>query len=129
MPIKPSDILQCAGNLTRDTKGAEALCRAAVGRSYYAAYHDCSEWHANLPAPGDASGSKGSGVHVELSTRLTRPSASLPDEQKRLSRERGVALRKLHGDRVIADYRLNMNVTALQARTALAVAKQIFTLI
>ena len=126
MAVSTQELLDCASLLTRDTGGTEARARAAISRTYYAAYHNCVEWHGSLRAQGTVpSDFAERGVHVEFAARLQNPDKTLPLEEQVVSRSRGVALRQLHGDRVNADYRLKKIVTAQDARTSLAKAKRI----
>lgn len=126
MAVSTQDLLDCASLLTRDTGGTEARARAAVSRTYYAAYHNCVEWHDALPAQGTVPVDFAErGVHVEFAARLQNPDKTLSVEEQFASRSRGVALRQLHGDRVNADYRLKKTITPQDARTSLAKAKRI----
>lgn len=128
MAVSPAELLAAAADLTSKTEGIEAKARAAISRVYYAAYHDCLAWHAALSAPGTVpSDVRNQGVHVEFAAQLQNPASSLTDDQKRISRAKGVALRRLHGDRVDADYRLRKNISAHDARTVLAAARRLIT--
>ncbi len=129
MATSPVDLMACAAKLAGNTAGVEAQVRAAISRAYYAAYHDCVEWYDALPAKGRLpSDYTGNGMHVEFATRLQNPDSSLAALVQEASRKRGVALRKLHGDRVIADYRLKKAVLPMQARSALSDARAIAAL-
>ncbi|MET3915167.1 hypothetical protein ABID97_001949 [Variovorax sp. OAS795] len=129
MPIVSQDILDCASEMTKATKGIEAFVRAAVARSYYAAFHDCLEWHSSLPAQGHLPPKfLERGTHVELAFRLLNPDQSLSKDLQESSKKRGLALRNLHADRVVADYKLSRTVNAYEARTALASARKIVSL-
>lgn len=128
MAVSAAELLTCAVDLTAKTDGLEAKARAAISRVYYAAYHDCLAWHDALPARGTVpSDFRNQGVHVEFAAQLQNPASSLSEDQKRISRAKGVALRRLHGDRVNADYRLKKNISAHDARTALAAARRIIS--
>lgn len=125
MPITHVDLLNCAVSVAECARGDEAHIRAAVSRAYYAAFHDCQNWYDALPARGHLPSGSGGGVHVDFATRLLNPDKSLSSGQAAASKKRGMALKALHGDRVIADYRLAKTVSAYDARNALSAAKRI----
>lgn len=128
MASTPTDLMECAAKLARATDGDEATARAAVSRAYYAAYHDCLQWYNALPAAGQLPQGSSNGTHVEFAERLKHPDPTLTVEQQKASRRRGLALRQLHGDRVVADYYLNRNVTPMNARNAMSSARAIAAL-
>lgn len=104
MSVSPLDLLQWA---KQQPSHSECDHRAVVSRAYYAAYHDCVQWHSALPAPGSLSPSfKGGGMHHELFDRLSNPGAGMDGPKKMHSRKRAYALRELHALRVNADYKL-----------------------
>lgn len=121
MAITSDDVLACAKLLAQQPQMREAHARTVVGRAYYAAYHNSKKWYAALGATGSLpEGYKGTGDHVELSTRLLNPASSLPEAQQKASRKRGVSLRALHADRCVADYELHVTVGSAEARVALS---------
>lgn len=126
MPVTPAEMLASAAELAGRTDGQEVKARTAVSRIYYAAFHDCQIWHGALPEPGRVTPEvRNQGTHVAFATQLLNPGSSLTEPEKTASRARGIALRRLHGDRVDADYKLRKIVSATDARSALAVARKI----
>lgn len=96
----------CAVADTLFGEGSEAHQRSGMSRHYYAAYHRCIEWGANLPMPGHALlGPKG-GKHQQLINALKNPDATCPEGLKRRSRFIGAKLDILRGRRVSADYEI-----------------------
>lgn len=121
MSVAPEDLLQWSKQQPRI---GECDQRAVVSRAYYAAYHDCVQWHSGLPAPGILSPTKAGGVHHELIDRLSNPATSVSLSKKTLSRQRAYMLRELHALRVNADYKLQGPVP--DAADAVQKAEKIF---
>ena len=65
------------------------------------------------------------GEHNILQKMLGHPSMNNGEALRMKSIRRSVLLRKFHGDRVKADYRLSETVTILEARQAIVDAKEI----
>ena len=126
MSIHPSNWLQYADTLARDARGNETALRTAVSRAYYGAFHDCLNWYAKLPDVGSPpSANDGQGMHKAFFDKLENPGKGLSIEQADASIARGRALRALHLDRVVADYKLAKEVAYPMAATAVAKAKKI----
>lgn len=87
--------------------GTECSRRCAVGRLYYAAYHEAKDWHGNLPLPGSQGTGPGGGVHQQLINWLTNPDPTLPSETRNKSKKIGFLLRNTHARRITADYHLS----------------------
>lgn len=120
MAVTPIDILALAQGLATQPKMPEVTARAIIGRAYYAAFHDCKAWYAQLPALGSLPiGFKG-GDHATLAALLQNPNASLPPATKLASKKRGLELRALHGDRCNADYDLTIGFNDFDARAAIS---------
>lgn len=104
--------------------GDEAHCRTAVGRAYYAAYHDSRRWcAAKLTEMGSSKTSQG--THAIFISELCNPSKANTAELQRNSLRRGMLLRSLHARRVQADYKLAEDVGTEDALQAIANAKAI----
>jgi len=129
MPTSPSELLEHASRLAANASGDEAAIRAAISRAYYASYHDCKLWYDQLPCGGRAPEGGASGMHLEFANLLQNPDPSLSASLREASKLRGIALRRLHGDRVSADYRMKKQLFGLEARNAIANAKKIALLI
>lgn len=124
MSVRAADFLECAQAIA--SRGDEIGSRAAVSRAYYAAYHDSVDWESKLPHLGTVR--RPGGMHHELFERLTNAHVALPREAKLRSTKRGILLRKLHGDRVRADYTLDQDVDVVEGAQAVADAQVIFTI-
>ncbi len=106
MSITPESLMKWVESLDLD---CEEACRASVSRAYYAAYHDCLDFHNALPAPGASR--TGCGVHENLIYQLQNPSPESkkdPELSKR-SKTRAYLLRVIKPFRVQADYSLAIN--------------------
>lgn len=115
MPVTPEALLHTSEVLLNAAQD-EAGVRAAVSRIYYSAYHKSLQC-ANLPK--DRPGSSIS-VHRNLIDNYK-------NDAKNLHRQAvGDILEGLRKHRVIADYRLNVPVSALSAQNDLAQAKKLF---
>lgn len=87
---------------------SEAHRRASINRSYYAAYHRASAYHASLKTPGRQPDH--GGVHEKLIGQLNNPTVQHPKAIVR-SKEIGQMLHSLKRARFKADYKLQEKVT------------------
>ena len=129
MSITSADILTYAQSVLGAAGTNEVNFRAVVGRAYYAAFHDSSDWHNSLPLPGSLPITFNGGTHAQLRERLTNPAPSLASAEKMKSKRRGYALRALHDQRVEADYHLNETVDLIEARQSVANAATIIAIV
>lgn len=122
MTTAPCEILGIAQALC--SADNEAGFRSAVSRAYYALYHGCLEWEADLPVPGSADGAPG-GVHQQLINRLRNPPPELKDPTARsLSRRVAAIVEGLRTKRTAADYRLQLSCDAEAAHNACALVEE-----
>ncbi len=119
MTIQINDLLDVSERLNLQAVN-EADHRASISRSYYAAYHDCENWHAALPVPGALPPS--GGVHAQLIGRLTSPMVP-QSAQKIRSKKRGYLLANMKTLRTAADYDLRQTLTSGDAAQSLANAR------
>ena len=121
MSITPESLMKWVESLDLD---CEEACRASVSRAYYAAYHDCLDFHGKLPAPGASR--TGCGIHENLIHQLQHPAREVKDQALiEKSKTRAYFLRIIKPFRVQADYQLaikfdkcdadNMTAKALEA--------------
>lgn len=101
--------------------GSEADWRAAIGRSYYGAYHAANGWHEALATQGVCP--PGFGTHETLLQCLEQPSVPRPLSLR--SKALGYVLRMHKALRVTADYQLSSSVDRAMAETAVAYGEQI----
>ena len=125
MSIGVADLIAYASDIT--TGESEVAARAAISHAYYAAFHDCRRFEAELGHEGACPESQ-KGTHNQLCWRLRQPHMAVPRERKLLSTRRGILLRKLHEDRVRADYELEEQVVAEDARQAIADSQEIIAI-
>lgn len=102
MTVNCSDLLVWANEFSPN---CETGFRTLISRSYYAAFHDCREFHSQFP-PGLIP-NKPTGSHETLIHQLSHPDPSNSQEIKTRMRKRAYALRDLKLDRVNADYELS----------------------
>lgn len=119
----PSEILETAERLFAIEPQTEAQHRAVVSRSYYSAYHHCSEFHNGLNSPGMEPQRDAGGIHERLIHRLIAPTCS--EANKMRSKALGYQLRTLKIARVTADYQLSSHVAQLDAEGAIENARVI----
>lgn len=129
MSVTTSEILTYAQTVLGGAGANEVCLRVAVGRAYYAAYHDSKHWHSNLAVPGYLPANFAGGTHIQLRHRLQNPDTTLSAVQRRNSQKRGYQLRSLHDKRVEADYHLQTSVDMAEARQAVADAAAIIAII
>ena len=119
MSITKEDLLQLANDLLLNS--AEVHHRSAVSRAYYAAYHGCLGWHANMPVPGSVDGPPG-GVHQQLFNQLRNGAPGWSISQKSLGRVLSMQLGGLKIRRTTADYHLGKPFDEATAATNCATA-------
>jgi len=116
MSVAPRDLLANAKSIHGSCTD-EAGLRAAISRSYYAAYHAAYAFHDSLPTPGSNAGSKG-GKHETLCTQLSQPTFSTANPRFLKSKRVGIFLRDAMRARVLADYYIGAMVNAPDADAA-----------
>jgi uncharacterized protein (UPF0332 family) len=104
----------------------ETQLRSVVSRAYYAAYHDCVQWHVTLKSPGSVGASDG-GVHSQLIAQLSLPTVKGDEVLK--SKKRGYLLKALKLKRTKADYHLSEDLVADEAAQALVDAEAIISIL
>jgi hypothetical protein len=124
MPIRAQDLLTCASDGVAQEPLPEATARSVVSRAYYAAYHDSRVWHEGLPHQGNCP-VDAKGTHNRLCINLQNPHGANERDVRLNSTRRGVLLRKLHSDRVAADYDIDGQMDKADANQAIADAKVI----
>lgn len=120
--VTPEDLLAAAEKFLLAQPLDEAHVRAAISRAYYAAYHAAYAFHGELPLPGRLSDRPG-GEHENLIQRLERPDPRLHDEVTRISKLLAVRLRAMRDVRLRADYKLQTDVIAEEARKIIIQAR------
>ena len=121
MTCAPDDLLTAAKavhNIAKD----QALYRSATNRLYYASYHCCRAYNAELPiAP-----IQGTGVHEQLINQLTFPSKKLTANARLRATTVGKYLRSICTQRALADYGMDSEFSKEQMDQALQTAEMIF---
>ena len=118
---EPATLLAIARDLCKGK--TEGHLRTAVGRAYYASFHALTQWHANLPMPGNPGAAKGE--HELLIQRLLHPDKKCAPEQRKLSMWFAQQLMSMRALRVIADYKLDERVTFDQATHMCGIASSV----
>lgn len=127
MSINASDLLDCAEHLNKQNPISEAMLRGSISRAYYSAYHYCSDWHLVLPAQGSMPIAK-TGIHATLAYCLKNPSRETRRANKGIeSITKGTLLKRLHEERVRADYKLAQTINREHSLRAIEQAKLIFS--
>ena len=126
MSITPKDLLSLAKRIVSAGE-SEVDFRNAMGRAYYAAYHEAKRFHDSLPSPGNAPPSK-VGVHAELAFRLQRPTIQQSDPRFRTSQNVGWHMTWLHDKRINADYRLQQSIGQHDSAQTDARSERVFEL-
>lgn len=125
MSIAAADLLDCAAFLNSQNPISEAMLRTSISRAYYSAYHYCLSWHLALPAQGLMPVAK-TGSHATLSHCLRSPARETRLENKGIeSIQKGVLLKRLHDERVRADYKLDQTISKEHSLRAVEQAKLI----
>ena len=125
--ITPDDLLEVAERILPTNPGDEGSVRASISRSYYAAYHSCRAFHDGLPLPGRLAEKPG-GDHENLIQRLERPDDRVVGELQNISKKAGNKLRAFRDLRLVADYKLQMDVTLETAKKALLQGRDLVNL-
>jgi hypothetical protein len=113
MSFRPQDLYDFAEEMLKSNPLPEMRIRTAINRAYYAAYHNCKDWYDTLPDTGHVPPSEErKGTHAKFFARLENPGDRLTPAQKAESIRRGRRLRRMHTDRVTADYHQNSAVNA-----------------
>lgn len=128
MSVSPADLIAYAEKIAAASPFPEVAVRNSVGRAYYAAYHDSLAWNSSLPFPGQSPDDK-TGSHNRLAWALRTPHAATARDTKINSVRRGILIRKLHADRVSADYKLDDPVEPSLALQAIEDAKTILSIV
>lgn len=126
MSVSPRDLLSLAKELLAEA-ATEAEFRNAIGRAYYAAYHQAHQFHASLACPGRLP-DKRIGVHAQLAFQLKNPEIPQSDLKFRTSQNIGRHLEWLHVKRVKADYHLDESVEPVECSSIVRRAERIFDL-
>lgn len=129
MSSTAADILACAQSCASHATGDEAHMRSAVSRAYYAALHDSLGWEATVPALKGYVAPETRGTHAKLCARLASPEPTNPEQVRRVSKQRGYALKAFHTLRTGADYLLEAIVTHEDALNALSEANRVMGMI
>lgn len=120
MSVTAEDFLALAVRLI--SAASEAEWRSGVSRGYYACFHLASEASASFPdnAHFDIKG----GVHARLIDKFhTYQSSSTPESKK--ARQIAYVLADLRKRRVKADYKISLNFSQDEAKTAIEMARQL----
>lgn len=118
MSVVPQDIHGVAVTLAEGQD--EACWRSSLSRAYYAAYHACEAWHAQMPLPGSIINANGS--HQRLCSQLRHPAPGSPQAASSKSKTLGAQLDVLRVRRKVADYVLHDAVDQTEARNIAAIA-------
>ena len=122
MAITPDELLSYAESLAGAPR--EVAVRAAASRAYYAAFHRCDPLAATLPD----SGAGRRGVHQQVIARLAGFMGE-PGERRDLIRKLGELLQQAKNLRTRADYYVDRDFTAMDARVTLSYAETIRRLV
>lgn len=125
MSAAPREILASAQKI-RDSQKDEAGHRAAISRSYYAAYHAARIFHDSLGSPGSVGGE--GGVHAQLVARLLIPTIPSTDPKHLISRRVGYMLRDMHRSRITADYEIDAVVIDADAESTMRKGADVITM-
>ncbi|KRC34374.1 hypothetical protein [Acidovorax sp. Root219] len=126
MSFRPQDLYDFAEEMMKSNPLPEMRIRTAINRAYYAAYHDCKDWYDALPDTGHVPvADERKGTHAKFFAKLENPGDRLTTEQKAESIRRGRRLRRMHADRVTADYHQNSNVSQGSAAILMTDARNI----
>jgi uncharacterized protein (UPF0332 family) len=127
LSISASDLLDCAEHLNKQNPISEAMLRSSISRAYYSAYHYCSDWYLVLPAQGSMPIVK-TGIHATLAHCLKNPSRETRQANKGIeSITKGTLLKRLHDERVRADYKLTQTISKEHSFRAIEQAKLILS--
>ena len=99
----PIELLAAAKQICSIADDDEAMRRAAISRLYFASFHQCAEYHRNLPLPGSVGDRRGR--HEQLVAQLSNPDPKLIANDRTRSVTIGKELRMLAAKRVDADYK------------------------
>lgn len=129
MPVTADDISALAGRLAVQ-EADEVDLRAAISRSYYAAYHEVFPFVDRLPVSENCPRSVGDKVtHTEMTERLREWRVSgVQSSLAKMKVTGGQLLETIEAmrfARVKADYRLNTDVALTEAQMQIARAKQV----
>ena len=118
MSLKPRQLLEFAESL--EVEAGETHVRAAISRAYYAALLRAAQVTPSefRKSPAD----RIENTHAQVIAAVERYAASLRPGRT-LARQVAQNLTKLRADRVNADYHLETDITAIQAKTHLARAR------
>ncbi|MDH0866649.1 hypothetical protein [Mitsuaria sp. GD03876] len=105
-------------------KESECAWRAAISRSYYAAYHRAVRWEEEQHIDGASLGQPG-GLHQQLINRLRNPSTLLPIDLRRKAMLLGTKLQIQKERRAQADYRLDEAIHLRDAQDQVRQARQV----
>lgn len=125
MSVTVNELLACASHVLAGA-ASEVGYRNALGRAYYAAYHDCVGWHNSL-ASGGTLPAQGKGVHAKLIHQLANPTVTGDTAFK--SRQRAYLLKHMKSSREKADYDLHTNVSSADAAQVISYAQQMLTIV
>lgn len=119
MPISPRELLALADSLSAGTGECEWRC--SVSRSYYAAIHTAEDVSADprVSRHLQDTSSWGAGYGTRVIRRFSATHAPP------LVKAAGYMLEQLRRDRVTADYRLELKISANDARAGLLLANKI----
>ena len=115
MPVKPIEILQVATKLLNNS--AEAACRSAVSRAYYAAYHHGIQV-IEIKLPITKNMTYKGGCHKQLLMRLSKG-------QSQAWEDIALEVDYLRRNRVRADYCLNQSISKRLAHRCVRAAQKI----
>lgn len=127
MSFNATGFLDCAKFLLNNLD-AESSHRSAVSRAYYSSLHTAIKFHDSLPSMGTLSVTPG-GTHETIIQRLSNPTVDRNDPLHTTSRKIAYILREMRMQRCRSDYELVTNVTSDDARSAIAVAEKIASLV
>lgn len=120
MPVTHSDFLSFSEELFESNQ-LEIGFRAAISRSYYAAYHRCGDLINQLNIESHGGIREGSGVHkiryslLMLITIYSIKNKHLDDKTKDRIRLIGQSLQNVCAERALADYELEEEITSNRA--------------
>lgn len=124
--LSPDELLACAEHIA-GINSLEATYRAAISRSYYAAYPAARDFHIGLSAPGDIRGA--TGRHQQLLNQLQFPNIPSKDKRFAVSIAIGKTLRQVYSARVHADYRLDQPVDGERMSMTLSACREVIRVI
>lgn len=122
MTSSPTQFLACAERIAA-LSAEDSVCRAAVSRAYYAAYHAAKRFHESLAMPGLIMTARGR--HEQLLNQLAFPGISSKNDRYKISVALSKSLRLAYASRIDADYYLHVSMPTDRASETIQAARAV----